>query len=524
MIPCDDCYFLLYFIMGTYFGPDLKGERIKRSALQRIEEGLPSYTLEQLAGSSIKTSEIEQIYYYLLRKADKSVVVKVPLLHQFIQGDFPSKEGEGDRPQFPSLFPPHLHPKMEYFNESIANVTYIRKPAFFYIKQEDIEKFKRLSRLENLLVETSVEKGVPNGKSPTKKIADKDSDDVPIVTYFRGSQRKRRLTEILQKKKPVDCNGAAKSNELALKPSEEKRLKPEIRHGPGIVILNSEPTRQELDSIVDIAKNAYALTGSAAKGIVGSAIGLMDIGESQDSYLFRVALPGVKRENRAFQCEVESDGRVLIKGETVTGETTVNRFSQDFVMQSRNLCPPGPFSISFHLPGPVDPQQFSGTFGTSAILEGIVMKSKPSRPITPNIPTSKQPSETPKETPPKPPAETPKQPSEAPKETPPKQPSETPKETLPKPPAETPKQPSEAPKETPPTQPSETPKETLPKPPAEIPKQPSEAPKETPSEQPSETPKETLAKPPAETSKQPSEAPKETPPKQFSETPKETSS
>ncbi|KAK9732587.1 hypothetical protein RND81_04G008100 [Saponaria officinalis] len=416
MIPNDDCYFLLYFIMGTYFGPDLKGERVKRSVLQRVAEGLPPYTLEQLAGSHIKISEIEQIYYYLLRKANKSVVVKVPLLHQFIEGDFPSQHGDSNRPQFPALFPPHLHPKMEYFNQSIANVTYIRKPAVFYIKQEDIEKFKRLTGLENLFVETNVEKRIPgdkfpvknkdsNDKSPTKKNADKDSEDkvpvkkngdkgtndVPIVRYYRGSQRKRRLTEMLQTEKPAHCNGASKSSELAPVHSRDKDFKPEMKHGPGIVILTTEPSRQELDSIVDIARNAYALTGSAAKGIVGSVIGLMDMGESEDSYLFRVALPGVKRENRAFQCEVESDGRVLIKGETVTGEKTVNRYSQEFVMQSRNLCPPGPFSISFQLPGPVDPQQFSGTFGTNAILEGIVMKQKTSRPIIADTPIADTP-------------------------------------------------------------------------------------------------------------------------------------
>ncbi|KAL9235054.1 hypothetical protein vseg_009854 [Gypsophila vaccaria] len=421
MVPNDDCYFLLYFIMGTYFGPDLKGERIKRSVLQRIAEGFPPYTAEQLAGSHIKISEIEQIYYYLLRKANKSVVVKVPLLHQFIQGEFPSQDGD-TRPQFPALFPPHLHPKMEYFNQSIANVTYIRKPTVFYIKKEDVEKFKRLTGLENLFVETNVEKRMPDkfpgtknivkdssDKSPTKKNADKDSDnkvpskknvekysdDAPIVTYFRGSQRKRRVTDISQTEKPADCNGASKLSEFALLSSRAKNSKPETRHGPGIVILTSEPSRQELDSIVDIAKNAYALTGSAAKGIVGSAIGLMDMGESEDSYLFRVALPGVKRENRAFQCEVESDGRVLIRGETVTGEKTVHRYSQEFVMQSRNLCPPGPFSISFRLPGPVDPQQFSGTFGTNAILEGIVMKQKSPRLIIPNTPAPAMPSSKP---------------------------------------------------------------------------------------------------------------------------------
>lgn len=80
-----------------------------------------------------------------------------------------------------------------------------------------------------------------------------------------------------------------------------------------------------------------------------------------------------------FSCEVESDGKVLIRGVTVSGGKTVYRYSQTFEMQSQNLCPPGQFSISFTLPGPVDPQQFSGTFGTDGILEGIVMKEGQNR-------------------------------------------------------------------------------------------------------------------------------------------------
>ncbi|MCI77210.1 hypothetical protein A2U01_0098480, partial [Trifolium medium] len=28
-------------------------------------------------------------------------------------------------------------------------------------------------------------------------------------------------------------------------------------------------------------------------------------------------------------------------------------------MQAQNLCPPGHFSVTFQLPGPVDPHQFS---------------------------------------------------------------------------------------------------------------------------------------------------------------------
>uniref|UniRef100_A0A803KPD8 SHSP domain-containing protein n=1 Tax=Chenopodium quinoa TaxID=63459 RepID=A0A803KPD8_CHEQI len=316
--------------MGTYFGPDLKGEKTQKSALQRIAEDLPPYTLDQLADSHIRTSEIEQIYYYLVRKADRSLIVKLPVLLQFIQGNHPS-QGE----DFLTLFPSHLHPQTESLNHSriVASVAFIRNPAIFYIKQEDIERFKKLTRLEELFIENTVVR-LPNGIY-LEKGDDDDSEEEPILSYF-------------------------------------------LRDGPGIVILPSQPSREEMRRIVEIARNAYAVTGSAAKGQVGSVIGLMDISESEDSYLFRVALPGVKRENRAFQCEVDSDGRVVIKGETITGEKRVYRFSQTFIMQTQNLCPTGPFSVSFQLPGPVDPQRFKGSFGSDAILEGIVMKQMPS--------------------------------------------------------------------------------------------------------------------------------------------------
>ncbi|KAF4349194.1 hypothetical protein G4B88_026112 [Cannabis sativa] len=75
-----------------------------------------------------------------------------------------------------------------------------------------------------------------------------------------------------------------------------------------------------------------------------------------------------------FSCEVSSEGEVLIRGATTTGEKTVYEYSQMFKMQAQNLCPPGQFSISFKLPGPIDPHQFSDKFGIDGILEGIVLK------------------------------------------------------------------------------------------------------------------------------------------------------
>lgn len=75
-----------------------------------------------------------------------------------------------------------------------------------------------------------------------------------------------------------------------------------------------------------------------------------------------------------FICEMEPTGKVVIKGVTSTGERIVRKHSQVFEMRTRNLCPPGHFSISFELPGPVDEQRCTLSFGVDGILEGSVKK------------------------------------------------------------------------------------------------------------------------------------------------------
>jgi len=45
-------------------------------------------------------------------------------------------------------------------------------------------------------------------------------------------------------------------------------------------------------------------------------------------------------------------------------------------MQTRNLCPPGEFGVSFQLPGPVDLHNFEDKFGIDGVFEGVVMKAK----------------------------------------------------------------------------------------------------------------------------------------------------
>ncbi|RDY06146.1 Increased DNA methylation 2, partial [Mucuna pruriens] len=358
--PNDDQCFLMYFIMGTYFGPDIKGETTKKSILQRVAEGLPPYTLDQLTNSFIKVVELERVYYYMLRN-DKSLSLKLTLLRRFFRGQ--AQGGNANYPQFPDLFPPGLHPQSRFKNRHkiVHNVVFISNPDSFYMKPEDVERFKRLSGVKELHVDSDA----------ARLQLDTCFDDSHVNVSMGKVEPDSNVQSYVGSSELGDRGANAMYNCMAA----EDESDPD-RVGSAMLFLPSRPSKKEWSDIVAASNNGFGLTGSAAVGRVGPIIGLMDIGECQDSYLFRVSLPGVKRDEREFSCEVGTDGKVLIRGVTTTGEKTVSRYSQVFEMQTHNLCPPGQFSITFQLPGPVDPHQFSGNFGTDGILEGIVMKGK----------------------------------------------------------------------------------------------------------------------------------------------------
>ncbi|KAK6139366.1 hypothetical protein DH2020_026874 [Rehmannia glutinosa] len=356
----DDQYFLIYLVMGAYFAPDLKDGTPHKSALQRRAEGLPQYNANDLAGTRIKTTVMENVYYYVLRKADQSVVVKQPSLHQFIHGSL----------QFDDLFPPKLHRRSHSENRhdsTVDNVVFINNPETDYMKARDIERFKRLTGLRDFILDREramLHVFEDNGVLYNVKMQEFDD----TVRHHVNGQC---LNHVTCTETYTDFNTPSNCT----MPSQMTTTTSGDYLDQGMIFLPSCPSREEWSNIVATIKSGFALTGSAA-GHVGPALGLMDIGESEDSYLFRVSLPGVKRDERDFSCEVESDGTVIIKGMTVTGERIVEKYSQAFEMQSQNLCPPGPFSISFKLPGPVDPRQFHGTFSTDGILEGIAFKAR----------------------------------------------------------------------------------------------------------------------------------------------------
>lgn len=386
----DDQCFLLYFITGIYFGPDLEEERPRKSALQRYAEGLPEYNSKHLAVSQMQTTVIESVYYYILRKADQCVAVKQNLLHHYIHGSLPnSVKHSSNYPQFDDLFPPKLHWHSQDGNQNdvIGNLVFLNNPATGFIKPVDVERFKTLTGLDDFLLDRGSAMRyayMDNGVLHDVKVQENPTLDDSVqhvnvqcvngVSGNRSYPDENGISNGTMPSSSSPCNAEPIPNSST--PTSQMATGSGDELDQGMVFLPSCPSKEEWSNLVGAIKCGFAVTGSPARGNVGPVLGLMDIGESEDSYLFRVALPGVRRDERDFSCEVENDGTVIIKGVTVTGERVFWKYSQAFEMQSRNLCPPGPFSISFTLPGPVDPQQFHGTFATDGILEGIAMKAK----------------------------------------------------------------------------------------------------------------------------------------------------
>lgn len=305
--PNDDQCFLLYFIMGTYFGPHIKGE--KKSVLQRVAEGLPSYSRDQLTTSNIKVVELERIYYYILRNVDKSLTVKLPFLRRYFQGlEFGSN---CNYPQFPDLFPLELHPQYRFKSQYkiVESVVFIDSPEMFYLNHEDVERFKRLSGVEDFVVDKDAARlfnffdGSGLRNRSVRKVGVNRNMPLPELQSCSRSIASKKLNEsddfselpharVVTPISCVPCDGDMEA-------SEEKGDSEKV--GPAAVLfLPSRPSKKEWSDIVAATKNGFGLTGGAAMGRVGPIIGLVDIGECEDSYLFRMSLPGVKRDESKF--------------------------------------------------------------------------------------------------------------------------------------------------------------------------------------------------------------------------------
>ena len=73
-----------------------------------------------------------------------------------------------------------------------------------------------------------------------------------------------------------------------------------------------------------------------------------------------------------LKCNIKMTGRVDIEG-VITESKSIEASSKPFKMIVQQICPPGPFTVSFNLPGSVDPRLCSLSF-KPVILEVVVLK------------------------------------------------------------------------------------------------------------------------------------------------------
>ncbi|KAL9689242.1 hypothetical protein QQ045_033677 [Rhodiola kirilowii] len=362
-----DQHFMLNFIMSNYVGPDIQSESFRRSASQILAEGLPLYTANDLGSSFVSISQMESLYYYVMRNAHPSLIVSQNLLHMYIRRNLllPRSGLPEDCEQFTSHFPSSIHEQTSYPGSLniVIGIILINDPATSFMPREDLEKFKALSCESTLKLD--VDDFLRYHHKYVKKCDNKEE-------YDDMAERGNQALLILDETRKIPLPDPAETQALpCLVGQQDVRSKAFM-----------EPLEWDKPCILPIlttasvgngeSKASIILTGTAKQGRAGPPIGVVDIGVSKVAYFFQVALPGVKRGQ--LSCDVESNGKVHIRDMSTTGEETIMRQSCIYQIDYQHLAPPGPFTLSFSLPGPVDTRLFSPKFRDDGILEAVVVK------------------------------------------------------------------------------------------------------------------------------------------------------
>ncbi|AAD30605.1 Hypothetical protein [Arabidopsis thaliana] len=150
----SDQYFLVNFIMSNYLGPDVYSDNPRCSSSQRLARGLPPYTLMHIGSSSLTVSQLQNLYYNVLRNAKSSLLLHPDMIYMYLKGYLPL-EPSGKFPQFTHFFPTNLHPQKRYSpsHEIVKGIVVIDDPAVGFINKEELQRFRCLSRLDDLKID-----------------------------------------------------------------------------------------------------------------------------------------------------------------------------------------------------------------------------------------------------------------------------------------------------------------------------------------------------------------------------------
>lgn len=159
----SDPYFLIDFIMSNYLGPDVFSDIPRCSASQRLSKNLPPYTPKHIGSSSLTVSQLQNLYYYLLRHADPTLLLHPDMVLMYLKGYLPM-EPSGELHQFTHYFPTSLHPQKRYSPslEIVKGILVIDDPeSLAFISKEELQRFRCLSRLDDLRIDPVVSLSPP---------------------------------------------------------------------------------------------------------------------------------------------------------------------------------------------------------------------------------------------------------------------------------------------------------------------------------------------------------------------------
>ncbi|XP_027344480.1 increased DNA methylation 3 isoform X2 [Abrus precatorius] len=295
----SDRKFLIDFIITTYLGPDVNSHDPKCSVIQRRKDGFPPYALSDLGPSYVSISFLERLYYYLLRDAFPQLILDLNMFHMYLKGKLflPTSHFTEDSPQFTSFFPLDLHHQIWYPDSFriVKGVVLIDDPSVLCIKEENLNRFRsltgsstlKLNLTECLRFQLDLQTSKPGGGNCMNKVAETVPNGGCQSSKFQEEPKQKYIDDTL----PVPEFPHVYSTRNNAKGDPLKNMCKSDGHGPTLMPLLSVPDTDDCD------QDSYPiLTGTARRGLFGPSVGVVDIGISKVAYLFRVSLPGVKKD------------------------------------------------------------------------------------------------------------------------------------------------------------------------------------------------------------------------------------
>ena len=287
-MPSIDQLFFAY-LHHEHLGPDVYSDNPRQSASQRLAEGLPPYTSKNLGASFISISQLEILYYYVLRYAHPGLVLEPNVLHSYLEGNLPLPSSELlDCRHFTSFFSLNIHEHKRYSinNEIIKGIVLIDDPVTSLMK-EDVERFKSLSGGGVLKIDKikslSYEHGYQKSKEDDEQNNMKNSEERISGSIANGngnaSAKFQENNTRMHQVNSMPMSVVPPVTSMLRHVSEGAFKRTCKRDGPAMMPLITVPNMDQCFS-----DSSIILSGTAKKGIVGPPIGVLDIGVRSEEH------------------------------------------------------------------------------------------------------------------------------------------------------------------------------------------------------------------------------------------------